>query len=444
MKDSAKKVFLLVMIISTLFVAALALASSEEEKIKYSELEKEEVREGSQEALQDYYSDVIEDAGRAEFNTIASTGNIAIINVTIDGQDKRILTKLNMGTVVQQSNLTNFIETISLLVRGNISLKGLLISAFNNDFGERNVYDIKSASSRYIDEGFARLYNGTANVSINPILREQISGYNIFLSAYGRTRGIYIAEKSKDYFAVKSLNENSNVAFSWMLSAARKNPDEYLSSQYGRENGVEIKATIDNENKMTHVKISGLENVYGLIEGNVESAVNQAKGINATNQITGNVIEEIIPETSLDDILADEPTVLPKLLGEDKIAKDANGKNSSINDSAAQRIIPEANLSQMGNIGQDMTVNKSIAAGNATSNETRVLEFTLHSINENSIVEQIAFVTSLSLGEVKKLIRFEYKEPEGFEDELIEESGSILPYPDFVEKVNGTVIIRVG
>src|SRR3989338_4899176 len=174
MKDSAKKVFLLVMIISTLFVAALALASSEEEKIKYSELEKEEVREGSQEALQDYYSDVIEDAGRAEFNTIASTGNIAIINVTIDGQDKRILTKLNMGTVVQQSNLTNFIETISLLVRGNISLKGLLISAFNNDFGERNVYDIKSASSRYIDEGFARLYNGTANVSINPILREQI------------------------------------------------------------------------------------------------------------------------------------------------------------------------------------------------------------------------------------------------------------------------------
>ena len=272
-----------------------------------------------------------------------------------------------------------------LIVHGNISLGGLLFSKISNGYGDRNLIGIASAKPTFVDGGFSRLYNGKANVSINPILRGQISSYNVFLSAESLTQGIYVAEKKIDYFIVKGVNPGSNVAFSWMLSGVRVGyGDMHLSSVYGREKGIQIAATVDIENGLTKVRISGLSNAsFELVRGNVESTASQLGNLNSTNQLTGNAIEEIIPETDLSEILADDPSPLPKLTNE----------NSQLG-SASQ------NLSQIGNIEENIT---DVDIGNAASNETakaeetRALELTLHSTDENYIMDQVAFVTSLTL-----------------------------------------------
>lgn len=435
-KELAKRALFLAVIALVLFFAALLQVSSEEETVKYADLEKEQISDESQEQLNEYFGAILGDAGNeARFNTIASKNNIAILNVTIDGKDRRILTKLSTGMLLPvQVNITNLVETINLIVHGNISLGGLLFSKISNEYGDRNLLGIASAKSTFVDEGFSRLYNGKANVSINPILRGQISSYNVFLSAESLTQGIYVAEKRGSYFIVKGVNPGSNAAFSWMLRGVRAGyGDMHLSSVYGKEKGIQIMAIVDIENGLTKVRISGLSNASELVKGNVESTASQPGNLSSTNQITGNVIEEIIPETDLSEILADEPTPLPELTNE-----------------SGQLASDSPDLSQTGGIEETITIDNA-GAGNLTSNETaraeetRALELTLNSTDENYVMDQVAFVTSLSLEEVKKLIEFAYKEPENFEDEAIGPlpAGQLL-YPEGIEKVNGSIIIRVG
>lgn len=422
-----KKAFFIA-VVAALFFAAVIQASSEAEKVKYTDLEKEQIDSSGDGVLKEYYGELLGYVKEnAKFNNIATKDDIAIFNVTIDGKDKRILTRLKTAALFPaQTSLTDTIRTTNLVVLGNISLKGVLFSEVEDTFGPRKLYGIESTSLRYVDEGFARLVNGKANVSINPVLRELISSYNVFLSAEGLTKGIYVAEKTNSYFVVKSVNANSNVGFSWMLRGVRKDYDYYLNSEYGKSEGIEIKAEINFENGTAEIKINGLNKIFGLINAskNNYSIINETNINQTSNQslilITGNLVDEFGLETDLGKILG-EATPLPNL--------------SKTAPSASENITPAA-------------------GGNATSNETAaglneiaslpvssVLEFTLYSTNEEFIMSQVADVTGLSLGQVKKLINFVYKEPENFEDETIEEA---MPKLDFIEKVNGSVIIRLG
>ncbi len=451
----AKKLFFIA-VIASMFIAALVSVSSEE-KVKYSELEKESIGDDaeSQESLKEYYGDVLGSVKTgAKFNTIATKDEIAVLNVTIDGKDRRILTRLYTGSVAAAQNLnySKLITAENLVVLGNISLKGNLFFDAESSFGPRKLFGIGSTASRYVDEGLARLVNGKANVSINPILRELISGYNVFLSANGLTKGIYVAEKANAYFVVKSVNANSNVAFSWMLSGARKGFDERLYSEYGREKGIEIKAEVDFENIRTKIRISGLNNILGLVNLSAIDNSNASESANAGNEsanitishgnqsitlITGNLVDEFGLETDLGKILG-EAAQLPEIGNDAQQSNEANSNNNGANGNNAAEAA--------GDIG-------NIAAGNITSNETAsgnepipapetsVLEFTLYSTDEEFAISQVADVTGLSTWQARKLVTFEYLEPENFEDEIIEEP---QPSLDYIEKINGSVIIRLG
>ena len=283
----AKKIFFIAFTAS-MFIAALAGVSSEE-RVKYSELEKENIGSDaeSQESLKDYYGDVLGSVKtEAKFNTIATKNEIAVLNVTIDGKDRRILTRMYIGNATNtQQNLSysKLITAENLVVLGNISLKGILFSEVESSFGARRLLDIKSTTLRHTDEGFSRLINGKANVSINPILRELISGYNVFLSAEGLTKGIYVAEKTNSYFIVKSANANSNVGFSWMLSGKSKEfSDLRLNSEYGKARGIEITAEINFENGTTEVRIKGLDKIFALINKTSNNSSNNPNKNNNT------------------------------------------------------------------------------------------------------------------------------------------------------------------
>jgi hypothetical protein len=336
-------------------------------------------------------------------------------------------------------DLTNakLIMTENLVVVGNISLRGALFSEIGDGFGSRRLFGLGSTTLRYVDEGFSRLVNGEANVSINPVLRDLIKGYNVFLSAEGLTRGLYVAEKTDSYFVVKSLNPASNVGFSWMLRGVRDEYDDKLRSQYGKEKGISITATINYENSTTSIKITGLDNILALVNETTNETL-ESENNNLTNQtnnnsnnqnnnlsiqlITGNLVDEFGLETDLGKILG-EKTQLPTITDENTNVDD----NLIVNNETNQNNVSIDNNS----ISNDTIV---------PVEEISVLEFTLYNVEENFIIDQISDVTGLSLVQVKKLINFVYLEPEGFEDEIVD----LQPSLDFVEKVDGSVIIRLG
>lgn len=445
-KGMAKKIFFIAFTASV-FIAALAGASSEE-RVKYSEMEKENIGGDaeSQESLKEYYGDVLGSVKtEAKFNTLATKNEIAVLNVTIDGKDRRILTRLysgNASTTQQNLSYARLITAENLVVLGNISLKGILFSEIESSFGSRRLLDIKSTALRYNDEGFSRLVNGKANVSINPILRELISSYKVFLSAEGLTKGIYVAEKTNSYFIVKSANSNSNVGFSWMLSgASREFSGLGLSSEYAKARGIEITAEINFENGTTEVRINGLNKIFALANKTPNNSSNNPNKNNNTRDnnsnssqgivlVTGNLIDEFGLETDLGRILGNA-TPLPDLNGSEN-----NNQTSNEATNNSDNLINENN-----NSISNESAPIGLGGNSSAIPKGDELAFILYSTDEELIASQISEVTGLSVLQAKKLINFAYLEPQNFEDETIEDTATKL---GFIEKINGSVVIRLG
>ena len=443
-----KRIFFIFTIALFLLIAGLVQVSSEE-KVKYSDLEKEEFSDDdeSQELLKEYYGKLLGNV-ETKFNTIATKGTLAILNITIDGKDKRIFTRLKTGYLFpEQQDLSKLITTENLIVLGNISLKGNLFFEAENTFGPRRFFGLGSTAFRYVDEGFSRLVNGEATVSINPVLRDLISSYSVFLSAEGLTRGIYVAEKTNSYFVVKGVNEKSNIAFSWMLRGVKKSFDEYLSSQYAMAEGIDITAEIYYDGGYTEIEIKGLDKISALVNetsnnyyinetnNNQTNIDNNSNNNQSIKLITGNLVDEFGLETDLGQILGDA-TPLPTLTDTTNDEQNNNENLNSNNNGSDNSIIDNETIENNNSTSnQTVSGNESIVV-----EEVSVLELTLYSVDEDFVISQVADVTELSLGQVKKLINFVYEEPTGFEDEIVDLQQSL----DFIEKVNGSVIIRLG
>ena len=428
-KNVWKKCIVLVLIL--IFSILLINAHADEEPTRISELEKEELSDEDNENLKEYYSKVFDIVGPdTKFNNIATKENIAILNVTIDGRDRRILTKLATGIILPKITDALFaarLQANNLTVLDNLRIIGKNIFSTLTSFGQREFYGIAGSEAKYVDEGFSRLYNGKANVSINPVLRELISGYNVYLSAEGLTQGIYVAEKSSSYFIVKSVNSGSNIGFSWMLSGVKKEFESKLKSVYGEQQGIGIFAIVNAENGTTAITINGFDKILALINQNYNQTINNANitNDNITNEaqnnaqsnndetnnngrgiqlITGNLVDEFGLETDLGKILSNASTI-----------NEPYESNETIE-------IVSSGFEELAPSGPDF-------------------EFTLFSIDEDFIVAQVSIVTGLSLEDARMLISFVYAEPTGFKDEPIEPENAQL---GFIEKINGSVIIRLG
>jgi len=185
---------------------------------------------------------------------------------------------VGIGTTTPASTLT---------ITGNFSATGTKSAVVNTSYGMRKLYAIESPDVSFYDRGRASLANGIANISLDPIFIETVEpDYQVFLTPEADTAGIYVAEKAKEYFIVKGRNKNSNIPFSWLLSALRKGYKETRLDSERKEN-TEIIAVIDEENKVTDVNIinnlNNIQNVNASGENKTQS----------TNAITGNAINEI-------------------------------------------------------------------------------------------------------------------------------------------------------
>ena len=453
-----------------IFFGIAVIASAEETGLtRIGDLEKENISDEANDALREYYAQVFGIVGpNTQFTNIATKEDIAILNVTVDGRDRRIITKLARGVIllkITDELLAAKISVNNLTVLENLKILGSWLFSRETLFGKRNFYSAENSAPVYVDEGFSRLFDGRANISVNPVLREMISGYSVHLSAEGVTRGIYVAEKSDSYFVVKGINPQSNVGFSWMLRGVKRDSDAKLESLYSKELGIELRAEINYENGTAAIKINGLDKILELANKYNNQTTNNATGNASNNEnnssneanntannesnnpdgqgiqlITGNLVDEFGLETDLGKILSDSST-LPSATAD----SNENNNQDSNNKNANNQETENPNNSQNSNDNNNSAIIPD-ELGNLTSNESSLipeqkhaLEFTLYSTDENYIVEQVASVTGLNEENVRKLITFAYLEPTGFADETVEDKKI-----DGIEKVNGSVIIRLG
>ncbi len=263
-------------------------AYAQTNKTLYGSLEQEQISAESQELLKSYYEDILRNAGVAlKFNTLSAKDNIAIMNLTIDGKDRRVLTKLSNAQLIDSSLASGLVNNLRIL--GNLAVLGISYYNAYSDFGERKLFSTASTSPRFTDEGTSRLFNGIGNVSINPVFRSLIDGYKVYVSPEGRTRGIYVAEKANDYFIVKSISSSSNVKFSWLISGNRKADSMPFNESHS------INAYIDYEAERTQINLTD-----GYSNSSTEYALNSTdekeivKQVSAGSGISENTVKERI------------------------------------------------------------------------------------------------------------------------------------------------------
>jgi hypothetical protein len=93
------------------------------------------------------------------------------------------------------------------------------------DGTHRLLYCVESTESWFEDFGKATLVRGCATVSIDPEFGAvaDMSDYHIFLTPYGRTKGLHVASQTPTAFTVEEHDAGGGeVGFSWRVVAKRK------------------------------------------------------------------------------------------------------------------------------------------------------------------------------------------------------------------------------
>lgn len=99
----------------------------------------------------------------------------------------------------------------------------------NHEGQKRVLFSPEAPEILFQDFGTAKLVNGEAYITIDPILAENIyvdetHPLKVFIQLEGDCKGVYVTDKSGDGFRVKELQGgNSNIDFSWQLVATRAN-----------------------------------------------------------------------------------------------------------------------------------------------------------------------------------------------------------------------------
>ena len=336
-------------------------------------------------------------------------GNVGI-NTTVPNATLHVVGKviLQAGFV---ANTTSVVLNVSnstcqtlcyVDVNGDFYCSGTKSAVVSTDsFDQRRLYAVESPDVRHIDEGRAKLKNGFANVSIDPIFKETIEGnYNVYLTPEGKTKALYVAEKTNDYFIVKDT-ANTNAIFSYIISAYRRG---YASKRLESGIGMEIIATIDETSKITDIEVKGSGIIENLNNNGQASNASRENANSSTNFITGNVINEVNLNSDLSAILSNDNTT-----------------------------------------SSSTTNNQNFAS----SKQNFADKFTINSIKEEEIIKEIEQKTNLDKDKIKRAIKFRKKEPvkdnaeENIPEEITQPTQSVVQL-GYMTKVNGSVIIRLG
>jgi hypothetical protein len=117
-----------------------------------------------------------------------------------------------------------------VLVQGSLTVVGGTKSAAvpHPDGAHRLLYCMESPESWFEDFGEAELVNGAADVALEPAFAAliDVSRYQVFVTAYGDTRGLFVADRSAEGFRVREQQGGSSRArFGYRIVARLKDVD---------------------------------------------------------------------------------------------------------------------------------------------------------------------------------------------------------------------------
>src|SRR5579875_3310860 len=113
----------------------------------------------------------------------------------------------------------------SFVIGGNLMVAGSKAALVHTaSYGTREVYAVESPGEWFEDFGHARLVDGLAVISLDPVFAETISigrEYHVFLTANGPC-SLYVERKQPDAFTVKVLRGSTRCSFDYRIIAKRK------------------------------------------------------------------------------------------------------------------------------------------------------------------------------------------------------------------------------
>jgi hypothetical protein len=153
---------------------------------------------------------------------------------------------------------TAFGSGLAGLFEGTVNINGdLTVSGVKNavvetaSFGKRKLYAVESPENWFEDFGRAKLVNGRAVITIEPVFAETVNtegDYHVFVTPNGNCRGLYIANRGPGSFEVRELNKGkANITFDYRIVARRRAYEqvrlaEFKDSGEGKQLAAELAA----------------------------------------------------------------------------------------------------------------------------------------------------------------------------------------------------------
>lgn len=112
-------------------------------------------------------------------------------------------------------------------IGGDMNVTGACCAAVQTESGGRQMYAQQATTNLFSDQGFGRLTNGRAVITIDPLYAETVSldqPYHVFLTPYSAdTAGLAVVKRTATSFEVQELGGGKGAyEFSWRIEAARK------------------------------------------------------------------------------------------------------------------------------------------------------------------------------------------------------------------------------
>jgi len=117
-------------------------------------------------------------------------------------------------------------------IEGDVTIIGGIKSAAvpHPDGSHRQLYCMESPENWFEDFGEAQLVDGEGEVRLDPDFAAlvEVNGYHVFLTPYGDSKGIFVAERRATGFRVcEQQGSTSNVSFAYRVVAKRKDVVAY-------------------------------------------------------------------------------------------------------------------------------------------------------------------------------------------------------------------------
>jgi hypothetical protein len=124
------------------------------------------------------------------------------------------------------SGLAGFFEG-TVNITGDLTVSGGKNAVVETvSFGKRKLYAVESPENWFEDFGQAKLVNGHAVLTIEPVFAETVNtegDYHVFVTPNGNCRGLYIANRGPGSFEVRELNKGkTNITFDYRIVAKRR------------------------------------------------------------------------------------------------------------------------------------------------------------------------------------------------------------------------------